>query len=94
MLNEVDLSIANALRRAMSSLLPIVTFDDEIGQGYGAYGKATIDQNPDSPTYGQVTSIYITSKGENYPASDEEDPLYIGGVVIDDPGLGYKDTDT
>lgn len=27
-LNEVDLSIANALRRAMSSLLPIVTFDD------------------------------------------------------------------
>ena len=73
---------------------PIVTFDDEIGQGYGAYGKATIDQNPDSPTYGQVTSIYITSKGENYPASDEEDPMYIGGVVIDDPGLGYKDTDT
>jgi len=73
---------------------PIVTFDDEIGQGYGAYGKATIDQNPDSPTYGQVTSIYITSKGENYPASVEEDPLYIVGVVIDDPGLGYEDTDT
>ena len=73
---------------------PIVTFDDEIGQGYGAYGKATIDQNPDSSTYGQVTSIVITSKGENYPASSEEDPLYIVGVVIDDPGLGYKDTDT
>ena len=73
---------------------PIVTFDDEIGQGYGAYGKATIDQNPDSSTYGQVTSIYITSKGENYPASDEEDPMYIVGVVIDDPGLGYEDTDT
>ena len=73
---------------------PIVTFDDEIGQGYGAYGKATIDQNPDSPTYGQVTSIYITSKGENYPASVEEDPLYIVGIVIDDPGLGYEDTDT
>ena len=73
---------------------PIVTFDDEIGQGYGAYGKATIDQNPNSPSYGQVTSIVITSTGENYPASDEEDPLYIGGVVIDDPGLGYKDTDT
>ena len=73
---------------------PIVTFEDEIGQGYGAYGKATIDQNPNSPTYGQVTSIVITSKGENYPASDEEDPIYIGGVVIDDPGLGYEDTDT
>jgi len=73
---------------------PIVTFDDEIGQGYGAYGKATVDQNPDSPTYGQVTSVSITSKGENYPASDEEDPMYIGGVVIDDPGLGYEDTDT
>jgi DNA-directed RNA polymerase II subunit RPB3 len=27
-LNEVDLSIANALRRTMSSLLPITTFDD------------------------------------------------------------------
>ena len=73
---------------------PIVTFEDEIGQGYGAYGKATIDQNPNSPTYGQVTSVAITSKGENYPASDEEDPMYIGGVVIDDPGLGYEDTDT
>ena len=73
---------------------PIITFDDEIGQGYGAYGKATVDQNPNSPTYGQVTSIAITSKGENYPASDEEDPMYIGGVVIDDPGLGYEDTDT
>ena len=73
---------------------PIVTFEDEIGQGYGAYGKATVDQNPNSPTYGQVTSISITSKGENYPASDEEDPMYIGGVVIDDPGLGYEDIDT
>ena len=73
---------------------PIVTFEDDIGQGYGAYAKATIDQNPNSPTYGQVTSISITSTGENYPASDEEDPMFIGGVVIDDPGLGYEDTDT
>ena len=27
---------------------PIVTFDDECQKGEGAYGKATIDQNPKS----------------------------------------------
>ena len=73
---------------------PIVTFSDNCNQGYGAYGKATIDQNPSSPTYGEITSIVIINPGENYPADDEELPLYIGGVVIENPGSDYEPTDT
>ena len=73
---------------------PIVTFSDNCNQGYGAYGRATIDQNPSSPTYGEITSIVIINPGENYPADDEELPLYIGGVVIENPGSDYEPTDT
>ena len=46
-----------------------------------------------SPTYGQVSSITMLSTGENYPA-EEEPPLYIDKVIIEDPGEGYKDGDT
>jgi len=73
---------------------PIITFTDSCNKGYGAYGKATIDQNPLSPTYGQVTSITMLSAGENYPVEDEDVPLYVEGIVIEDPGDGYEDGDT
>lgn len=72
---------------------PIVTFEDNCGQGYGAYGKAHIDFNQLSPTYGQVTSITMLCTGDNYPA-EEEPPLYIEKIIIEDPGEGYKDGDT
>ena len=32
--------------------------------------------------------------GENYPAEEEEVPLYVDGVVIDNPGEGYQEGDT
>ncbi len=73
---------------------PIVTFQDSCNKGYGAYGRAIIDQNPKSPTYGQVTSVVITSEGENYPADIDELPLYIEDVVIENPGQGYEDGDS
>ena len=73
---------------------PIVVFDDECNQGYGAYAKAHVDQNPKSPTYGQIINIVITSPGENYPAEDEEVPLFVERVIIEDPGSGYEETDT
>lgn len=69
---------------------PIVTFDDQCQKGEGAYGKATIDQNPKSPTYGQITSITMTTIGSKYPAEDEDDS-FVSGVLIDAPGSGYED---
>ena len=72
---------------------PIITFEDNCGQGYGAYGKAHVDFNQLSPTYGQVTSITMLCTGENYPA-EEEPPLFIEKVIIEDSGEGYKDGDT
>ena len=73
---------------------PIVTLTDNCDKGYGAYAKANIDQNPYSPTYGEILSVSMITVGENYPAEEEEVPLYIGGVVIDNPGEGYEEGDT
>ena len=73
---------------------PIVTFQDSCNKGYGAYGRAIIDQNPSSPTFGQVTSVVITSEGENYPADIDELPLYISDVIIENPGQDYEEGDT
>ena len=67
--------------------------DSNCNQGYGAYGRAHIDHNPKSPTYGQVIDVTILSTGTNYPAEDE-DPLFIDRVIIEDPGRGYADDDT
>ena len=73
---------------------PIVTITDSCDKGYGAYASANIDQNPQSPTYGQILSVSIITVGENYPAEEEEVPLYVDGVVIDNPGEGYQEGDT
>ena len=72
---------------------PLVTFQDSCNKGYGGYGRAVIDQNPSSPTFGQVTSVVITSEGENYPADIGELPLYIVDVIIENPGQDYEDDD-
>ena len=62
--------------------------------GYGAYGRAVIDENPSSPTYGQITSVTIISEGVNYPADIDEDPLYVTDVVVVEPGQDYLEGDT
>ena len=72
---------------------PIVTLTDNCDKGYGAYAQANIDQNPYSSSYGQILSVSMITVGENYPAEEEEVPLYIGGVVIDNPGEGYEEGD-
>jgi len=71
---------------------PMVAFSDGCEQGYGAYGRAVVDMNINSPTYGQVTSVVMLSPGENYPTEEEEE-LYINNVVIEDTGEGYADDD-
>ena len=54
---------------------------DNCDQGYGAYGRAVIDKNPNSPTYGQLTDIIIISEGENYPADGIED-AFIDKILL------------
>ena len=49
---------------------PFVEISDNCNQGYGAIGRAIIDYDETSPTYGQVTEVYIVSEGENYPIGD------------------------
>ena len=71
---------------------PFVAFSDGCEQGYGAYGRAIIDTNRNSPTYGEVTSVVVFSEGENYPAEAPQDS-FIDTVVIEDPGSGYADDD-
>ena len=71
---------------------PLVAFTDSCDKGYGAYGQAIVDYNQNSPTFGQVVAVTITSQGEDYPVAEEED-LYIKEVVIEQPGEGYVDGD-
>ena len=73
---------------------PIVTFQDSCNHGYGAYGRAVIDQIPTSPTFGQITSVVVTSEGENYPVESDEEVFYIVDVIVEDPGDDYDSDDT
>ena len=73
---------------------PLVSFNDSCEQGYGAFGKAVVDQNPTSPTYGQVTGVVVLSEGTNYPTDGlPEQEAFIDTVIIEDPGLGYEDAE-
>tara|TARA_X000000368_G_C23056096_1_gene723948 strand:+ start:2010 stop:3878 length:1869 start_codon:yes stop_codon:yes gene_type:complete len=73
---------------------PVISIDDDCNEGYGAFAGATIDNNQNSPTYGQVTSATMITSGENYSADGEDVPLYISGVVIVDEGSSYQVDDT
>ena len=82
---------------------PLVSFGDRCNQGYGAYGKANIDTNPASPTYGQVTSVTMTSIGENYPIDASKTgttvngkfpEVFIDDIIIEDPGSNYQEGDS
>ena len=53
---RVSLELRSLILKGYTSP-PLISFGDRCNQGYGAYGKANIDTNPASPTYGQVTSV-------------------------------------
>ena len=73
---------------------PFVEIVDNCNQGYGAVARATIDYDKTSPTYGQVTDIYVISGGENYPVIETtEDTYTIDHVVVVNPGENYKEED-
>ena len=68
---------------------PLVSFVDNCDQGYGAYGRATIDKDPNSPTFGQITGVLMISEGENYPTGEQVD-LFVDKIVVEKGGSGYK----
>ena len=72
---------------------PMVTFEDPCGLGYGAVGRAIVDYDKNSSTYGQVTGVYIVSEGENYPVEDTGEGSVTDTVVLY-PGSGYVPGDT
>ena len=67
--------------------------------GYGAIARANIDSNPNSSTFGQITSVDIISEGENYPVGNDasdvisSDNISVGVVdtIIANSGSGYED---
>jgi len=77
---------------------PFVEITDDCKQGYGAIARAEIDEDEDSPTYGQITDIYIVTQGENYPVPEPEleskPPYVVDHVVVVKPGIGYTSTDS
>ena len=72
---------------------PIVSLVDNCDQGYGAFGRATIDKDPNSPTFGQVTSVIITSQGENYPVGERLE-AYVEEIIVENGGVNYTEDDT
>jgi hypothetical protein len=78
---------------------PLVAFTDSCGQGYGAFGRAIIDQNQNSPTFGQIKDVVIISEGENYPVAEYTtgkggvQELFISKVIVDNPGINYQPSD-
>ena len=73
---------------------PLVEITDNCDKGYGAHATAVIDYDPQSPTYQQVTDVYVVTPGENYPAIDDSNTEYIvDHVVVIDTGIGYNQND-
>ena len=68
---------------------PLISFVDNCDQGYGAYGRAIIDKDPNSPTFGQLTGVLMLSEGENYPTGEQTD-VFVDKIVVEKGGSGYK----
>ena len=72
---------------------PFVEIVDECGNGYGGSARAIIDYDPDSPTYQQITDIYVVTEGENYTIGEDMVdyvPDDTNGPIIVEPGEGYN----
>ena len=76
---------------------PFVEIEDTCRKGYGAVARSVIDYDPSSPTYQQVTDVYIVSAGENYPVIDPDEgdtgEYTVDHVVVVKPGQGYTQED-
>ena len=65
---------------------------DRCDQGYGAFGRAKIDKDPNSPTFGQVIDVIITSQGENYPVGELTE-AYVREIIVEEGGINYTEND-
>jgi hypothetical protein len=65
---------------------PFIEISDNCNQGYGAIGRAIINDS------GEVTSVYIVSEGENYPVEFIENYI-VNSILIENPGQNYESTD-
>ena len=76
---------------------PFVEITDTCRKGYGAIARSVIDYDPASPTFQQVTDVYVVSSGENYPVIEPEEGdegVYtVDHVVVVKPGKNYKQSD-
>ena len=74
---------------------PFVEIEDTCRKGYGAVARSVIDYDPSSPTYQQVTDVYVVSSGENFPVieTDDEGVYAVDHVVVVKPGENYKPED-
>ena len=77
---------------------PFVEITDTCRNGYGAVARAVVDYDPSSPTFQQVTDVYVVSSGTNYPVIEREegdDGVYtVDHVVVVDAGQNYTQSDT
>ena len=76
---------------------PFVEIVDKCNKGYGAVARAVVDYDEDSPTYQQITDIYIVSEGENYPVIEDnidDIPYIVDHVTVVYPGFNYDPDDT
>ena len=83
---------------------PTITISDPSNTGSGAVVQATIDQNPNSPTFGQVTGGIVLDSGSNYVPSqfstqqvllESSIPRYptllsLKEIVVNNPGINYS----
>lgn len=65
---------------------PFVEIVDDAEQGYGAVARSLIDEN------GQVTSIYMSSIGENYSVGNISE-YSVFDVIVENGGSGYVEGD-
>ena len=74
---------------------PFVEIVDNCDQGFGAVARAVVDYDPKSPTYLQVTDIYVVSPGEFYPIIEPDDSgdYTVDHVVVVNPGEDYTQDD-
>ena len=76
---------------------PFVEITDTCKKGYGAVARSVIDYDPSSPTYQQVTDVYVVSAGENYPVieqdEDDEGVYTVDHVVVVKTGKNYTQDD-
>ena len=74
---------------------PFVEIYDTCRKGYGAVARSVIDYDPSSPTYQQLTDVYIVSSGENYPVieTDDDGQYTVDHVAVISPGQNYKPED-